>query len=307
MRMSDKGRAYSRGHEGTVLTCYLDPVGVPTIGTGATLASPVARDFFKGVLIPGKTKISAREADKLFDAMLEHDYEPFVVDGMPGANQHEFDAGTDNVYNMGPATFGWVWAKLWRAGKKREAADYLARNYHKAKGKVLAGLVRRRKETARILLEGIYPSDHVGEGVQRKVRAKPSTKPDPVVKEAQELLTSRGFNPGAIDGWMGKKTKAALLAYQQAHPHLVNDSILGPATLAQLRRDAQMAGQVAKDAVTKGGGGSIFAGGLAFVSGLPWGWIVAAVIIGVIVWGLWRYRDVLTRRLNSINKTTVEV
>ncbi len=69
-----------------------------------------------------------------------------------------------------------------------------------------------------------------------------------------------------------------------------------------------MAGQVAKDAVTKGGGGSIFAGGLAFVSGLPWGgWIVAAVIIGVIAWGLWRYRDVLTRRLNSINNATVEV
>lgn len=84
-------------------------------------------------------------------------------------------------------------------------------------------------------MDGVYPADHVGEGIQRRVRAKPSTKPDPVVKEAQELLTSRGFNPGAIDGWMGKKTKAALLAYQQAHPHLVNDGILGPATLAQLR------------------------------------------------------------------------
>ncbi len=74
-----------------------------------------------------------------------------------------------------------------------------------------------------------------------------------------------------------------------------------------MRRDAQMAGQVAKDAVTKGGGGSLIAGGFAFVSGLPWGWIVAAIIVGVVAWGLWRYRDVLTRRLNSINKAVVEV
>lgn len=307
MRTSEKGRAYLRGHEGTVLTCYLDPVGVPTIGTGATLSSVVAFDFFKGVLIPGRTKITEREADKLLNAMLEHEYEPYVVKGMPGANQHEFDAGVDNSYNMGPRTFDWKWAKLWRAGKKRAAADYLARNYHKAKGKVLAGLVRRRKETARILLEGVYPPQHAGEGVKRTKRAKPAASPDPVVKEAQELLTSRGFNPGVIDGWMGEKTKAALLAYQQAHPHLVNDGILGPATLAQLRRDAQMAGKVAKDAVTKGGGGSLFAGGLAFVSGLPWGWIVFAIVVGVIAWSLWRYRDVLARRLNTINKTVVDV
>lgn len=28
-----RGRAFMRGHEGTVLTCYLDSASVPTIGT----------------------------------------------------------------------------------------------------------------------------------------------------------------------------------------------------------------------------------------------------------------------------------
>lgn len=31
---SPRGRAFARGHDGTVLTCYLDSVEEPTIGTG---------------------------------------------------------------------------------------------------------------------------------------------------------------------------------------------------------------------------------------------------------------------------------
>ncbi|MGJ8529804.1 glycoside hydrolase family protein [Maritalea sp.] len=299
MKLDREGQEYTLGHEGVVLTCYLDPVGVPTIFAGITMRSRVAREYFKNGLIPGKTKITYEEGMKLFKALAEEVYEPPTRKGMPGAKQHEFNAGFDNCYNMGPATFGWKWAKLWRAGKKRLAAIYLETHYHKAKGKVLPGLVRRRFETSQILLHGKYPKHHMGEGVPRTA-TKTRVVPDPVVKEAQELLTTRGFNPGAIDGWMGQKTKMALLAYQEAHPHLVNDGILDPATLAQLRRDAQMAGQVAKDAMTKGGGGSLVGGIGAFMAGLPWGWIAAGVVAGVIVWTLWRHRDVLQRRWNAI-------
>jgi len=34
---SQRGRAFLRGHEGNPLTCYLDSVGVPTIGQGFTM------------------------------------------------------------------------------------------------------------------------------------------------------------------------------------------------------------------------------------------------------------------------------
>lgn len=307
MQLDRDGQEYTLGHEGFVLTCYLDPVGVPTIGAGITMRSRVAREYFKDGLIPGVTKITYEEGMKLFKALAAEVYEPPTRMGMPFAAQHEFNAGFDNCYNMGARTFEWKWARLWRKGKKKEAAEYLKNNYHKAGGRVLPGLVRRRKETAHLLLTGEYPKNHAGEGVARKQRAKAPKEPDLVVREAQELLTMRGFDPGAIDGWMGKNTKEALLKYQQAHPHLVNDGILGPATLAQLRRDAEMVKDVTKQLATKGGGGSLFATIGAFLVGLPWQWIVLAVLVGVAAWALWRYRDVLTRRLNTINGDVVTV
>lgn len=307
MRTSKRGRDYIRGHEGEVLTCYLDPAGVPTIGTGATLRSRVANSYFKGKMIPGVTKITKAQSDRLFKAMLAEEYEPPVIEGMPGANQHEFDAGADNCYNMGPGSLKWKWAQLWRAGKKTAAAKYLATHYHTAKGKVLPGLVRRRFETSEIMLKGKYPKHVMGEGVAREAVEIAPAKPDPVVKEAQQILTKRGFNPGAIDGWMGQRTKSALLAYQKAHPHLVNDGILGPATLAQLRRDAQAAGQIVKETATKGAGGGLFAGVAAFFSGLPWGWIAAGIVLAVLLWAAWRYRDVFLRRFNSMRNKVVTV
>ncbi|MFT6659329.1 hypothetical protein [Maritalea sp.] len=37
------------------------------------------------------------------------------------------------------------------------------------------------------------------------------------------------------------------------------------------------------------------------------GAFVLAIFVGVIGWGLWRYRDVLVRRLNSIQNIKVDV
>jgi GH24 family phage-related lysozyme (muramidase) len=307
MKASDEYLNYLFGHEGIVLTCYLDPVGVPTIFCGITMRSRVAKAYFKNGLVPGVTKITQAEGMRLFRAMMAEEYEPPVDKGMPGAKQHEFDAGLDCCYNLGPRSLDWVWAKLWRAGKKDEAANYLATHYHTANGKVLPGLVRRRRQTAKILRHGIYPSHAIGEGVAREAVETAPAKPDPVVKEAQQILTKRGFNPGAIDGWMGQRTKAALLAYQEAHPHLVNDGILGPATLAQLRRDAQAAGQIVKETASKGAGGGLFAGVAAFFSGLPWGWIAAGIVLAVLLWAAWRYRDVFSRRFNTMRNKVVTV
>jgi peptidoglycan hydrolase-like protein with peptidoglycan-binding domain len=97
---------------------------------------------------------------------------------------------------------------------------------------------------------------------------------------------------------MGAKTRAAILAFQKAHPHLVADGILGPATLAQLRREAN----VSIEATSKGLAGGIAAGGAALASGLPWGWIAAGAGAGAIVllaYVAWRKRDVIARRINS--------
>ncbi len=295
-KISTQGRAFVRLHEGNPLTCYLDPVGIPTIGTGFTMRSDsVRRELAKiGItkLVPGKTKITAAQSDVILDAVLAAEYVPAVVAGSPNdRKQHELDAAASVTFNLGVGAMNWTWADLWRKGQIQKAAAHLASNYNTAKGKKLLGLVRRRKEEALLFEKGIY----TGVGVTKEVTAEPPVLPDPVVKEAQELLTTAGLNPGAIDGWMGEKTKAAVIAYQKAHPHLIADGIIGPATIAQLRRDAG----AAKDVVTKGASSAAGSGLLAFTAGLPWGWIAAGVLVVVVGYVAYRNRDLIARRWNS--------
>ncbi|WP_284777059.1 peptidoglycan-binding protein [Agrobacterium sp. lyk4-40-TYG-31] len=304
-KISTRGRAFVRLHEGNPLTCYLDPVGVPTIGTGFTMGSDsVRRELAKiGIkkLVPGKTKITAAQSDLILDAVLGAEYVPAVVAGSPtDRKQHELDAASSVTFNLGVGAMKWTWADLWRKGKTKAAAAHLASNYNTAKGKKLPGLVRRRKEEALLFEKGFYTGVV---GVTKEATVEPPVLPDPVVKEAQELLTTAGLNPGAVDGWMGAKTKSAVIAYQKAHPHLIADGIIGPATIAQLRRDAG----AAKDVVTKGASSAAGSGLLAFTAGLPWGWIAAGVLVAVVGYVAYRNRDVVIRRWNSWRGKEVKV
>lgn len=299
MKTSDKGRAFIRAHEGDVLTCYLDPVGVPTIGVGLTNRTPTVTAML-GKLKPGVTKITREQSDRVFGAVLEADFEPAVTKGMPAAKQHEFDAGASVAWNLGPGAMGWQWAKLWRAGQKAAAATYLGSHYNTAAGRKLPGLVRRRQEEAALLLTGRYAG--VGatgasapEGTARIETPAPPARPDPVVEEAQEILADKGFDPGKVDGWMGPKTTAAIEAYQRMHPHLIVDGKLGPATLAQLRRDAM----ALRDAATRGGLPALVITTASAVGGLPWGWIAIGAAVIATGYFAWRYRDVVQRRINT--------
>lgn len=304
---SPRGRAFLRAHEGNPLTCYLDPVGVATIGQGFTLRSKAVRAALlrRGIknLVPGKTRITAAQSDEILLEVLAAEFEPAVVAGSPGDRlQHQMDAAVSASYNLGVGAMGWQWAKLWRGGDVKGAAAYLGSHYNTAGGKRLAGLVRRRKEEANLFLVGDYAGVRYSapEGVPREA-TETKAKPDPVVKEAQEILSEKGFNPGAIDGWMGAKTKEAIIAYQKAHPHLVADGILGPATLSQLRRDAS----AMKEAVGKGAGSAFGSGALAFLAGLPWGWIALGAAVLAVGYVAYRKRDVIQRWWNT--KTGKEV
>ena len=306
---SPRGRAFLRGHEGNPLTCYLDPRGIPTIGQGFTMRSKAVRAALakRGItkLVPGKTKITAAQSDEILLEVLAAEFEPAVVANSPAdRQQHQMDAAVSASYNLGTGAMKWQWANLWRAGKIKEAAAYLSSHYNTAGGKRLPGLVRRRIEESNLFLVGDYAGVQYSkpEGEPRTVTPT-KTKPDPVVKEAQEILTSKGFNPGAIDGWMGEKTKAAIIAYQKAHPHLVADGILGPATLSQLRRDAS----TLKEAVEKGAGSAVGSGALAFAAGLPWGWIAAGAAVLVVGYVIYRKRDVIQRWWNTKTGKTVDV
>jgi len=186
------------------------------------------------------------------------------------------------------------------SGDAKDAAKLLRAGYNTVKGKRVEGLVRRRKAEADIIEYARYPASAVApDGVQRKAAPIAPTSPDPVVREAQKILSEKGSNPGAIDGWMGEKTKAALIAYQKAHPDLTADGILGMATLTQLRRDAAAVGEIVRDAATKGVGSSLSAGAFGFAVGLPWQWIGPAVLLAAVGWFARQHRDVIVRRWNS--------
>ncbi|MBT9373129.1 peptidoglycan-binding protein [Rhizobium sp. CSW-27] len=307
--ISPAGRAFVRLHEGNPLTCYLDARKIPTIGTGFTLRSDSCRRELARIgitkLVPGKTKITAEQSDAILDRVMAAEYVPAVVADSPAdRSQHQLDAAASVCFNLGTGAMKWEWAKLWRAGKLKAAADYLASHYNTAGGKRLSGLARRRREEALLFSTGIYTGIDTAppEGAPRAARAAPSLA-DPVVREAQELLTSAGLNPGAIDGWMGEKTKAAVLAYQRAHPHLVADGIIGPATLSQLRRDAGAAREAATRAASGGAGSAI----AAWSAGLPWGWIAAGAVVIALGYVAYRNRDLIARRWNSWRGKAVEV
>jgi putative chitinase len=58
------------------------------------------------------------------------------------------------------------------------------------------------------------------------------------LKRVQARLVELGYDPGPIDGIMGKRTKAAVIALQKAN-WLVPDGIIGPKTMAALFWEAQ--------------------------------------------------------------------
>lgn len=297
MRTSSRGKDFIATHEGVVLRAYKDVVGVWTIGVGHTARAG-------GVKPIAGMKISRAEAM----AILEDDLRKFEkrVNAQGCFDvQSAFDGATSFDFNTG-AVHRATWVKRYRAGELTRAEESIMA-WVKAGGRTIKGLVNRRNAERRLVFYGDYGHTRHAEGIQRKEPKanKPKVK-DPVVKEAQELLTDRGFNPGAIDGWWGKKTKAAVLQYQKTHPHLTNDGILGPATLAQLRRDSQAVKQVAKDTLTKGGGTAVGSGLLSAAAGLPWGWIVAGVVVLGVGYFAWTYRDVISRRFNQFTGREVE-
>lgn len=66
------------------------------------------------------------------------------------------------------------------------------------------------------------------------------------VLNVQKALLARGFNPGPLDGKMGAKTKAAIIAFQKS-AGLKADGIVGPLTSAALFQSAPKSSPLSTD------------------------------------------------------------
>jgi len=293
MQISDKGLAFLEAHEGVVLKAYRDPVGILTIGAGLTNASGVVK------VRPGMV-ISRAEASRLLALALRRNYEPRVAKAMPGAEQHEFDAGTSFDWNTGAIAKA-TWVKRWRANAAADLIRAGLMAWNKGGGRVLPGLTRRRQEEAAMLLKGFYAGVKVSEPATGNARWA-------VVLDAGEIAAIRegfrklGYAPGPDAS--GVRTAAAI-QFQQDHD-LKADGIIGRATLSTLQRalDARAKGKPAAAATAATGGATALpeatTSDLPILTDLPW---LAPAALGLAVvyglWLAWRYRDQVAAAIQS--------
>ncbi len=306
MQLSKPGAAFIAAHEGLVLRAYRDPVGIVTIGTGFTNRSRVFRAYWVGKhgrpLRMGD-RIGRAECLKLLPKVADEEYGAAVNRAIRPKLQHHYDGATSMTFNCGRGAVKWRWARALRDGRIREAARLLRTTATTAKGRRLAGLVRRRKEEARL----IEQADYGAHGKLPRRSARPAGKSalwvvpvdTPDRQAVMEALRKHGYAVGTIaDRLVLKEVER----FQREHG-LGADGLIGPATLAKLQRlkDINTAGKATGGATAAGGtaaGGGAATGGsqaqdvaqpLVDPAWLLWGGLaVVAVAFGAFALIAWR-------------------
>lgn len=141
MRISDDGIELIKSFEDCKLEAYQDSVGVWTLGVGHT-----GPDVFRG------RTITQKEADALLRKDLAAAERCVNMSTNVELTQHEFDALTSLVFNIGCGAFrGSTLLRKLNDSLHDAAAEQFGR-WNKAGGQELAGLTRRR-EAERNLFE----------------------------------------------------------------------------------------------------------------------------------------------------------
>lgn len=295
MQLSDKGQAFLEAHEGVVLKAYRDPVGIWTIGAGLTSASGVVK-------VQAGMIISKDEASRLLKEALRKNYEPSVAKAMPGAAQHEFDAGTSFHWNTG-AIGKATWVKRWRAKAAAALIKAGLMAWTKGGGRVLPGLKRRREEESVMLLEGRYVGVETPLVLKKAARTTSALARWGVVLDGDEIGRIRdgfaklGYDPGPdTDGVI----MSAAVTFQADHD-MKADGIIGRATLSTLQRrldaSAKAKPAVAVPAAAAAGSATDSFDALQLPPNVEWLIIAGACLFTV--WVAYRYRDVVATKVQG--------
>lgn len=302
LTISANGAAFLAAHEGFASKAYRCPAGVITIGFGFTMGSKVFAEFWRrkhGRALRMGDRIGRSEAEILLRSMFDGEYGAAVNSEIRPVEQHHYDGAGSVAFNCGPGSLKWKWAQALAGRRVDESARLLRTTAITANGRRLAGLVRRRDEEAKLIETGRYTG--VGAIVSPQTQPSVSRTADEI-REYQAQLLKLGYRQlGTVDGVAGKKTRAAIRAFQKANG-LEVDGIVGPATRAALVRalDAKLTVQASSGA----GGAGAMAGALptdvfaqtgdAILSTLAWGIGAAAVIAFVSL--AFRHRGRITGR-----------
>ena len=193
--------------EGCRLEAYKCPAGVWTIGYGHTAG------------VKEGMKISQAQAELfLLDDLQKYADRVNKYDSKYHWTQNELDALASFCYNVGSID------QLTANGtRSRQVIAEKMLLYNKGGGKVLAGLVRRRKAEYALFTQTLKE--------ELPILRKGSK--GYYVGYLQEKLNSLGYNCGKVDKIFGTKTLAAVKEFQKAQ-NLVVDGVVGPKTWTKL-------------------------------------------------------------------------
>lgn len=201
MKINKAGLELIKSFEGCHLTAYKCPADVWTIGYGHTLG------VYEGM------KITQAEAEQyLKDDMTK--YESYVKRFCKlELNENQFSALVSFTYNCGVGNL----QTLIRNRNTDQIAEALLL-YNKAKGKVLTGLVRRRKAERELFLSGSVVS-----AIKEEVYDMPVIK---VGSRGKAVMIWQIIIGAECDGIFGSGTESATKSYQKKNG-LTVDGIVG--------------------------------------------------------------------------------
>ena len=227
MKISEKGLSMIERFEGCLLKASNKLDGVWTIGYGQT------GSYYGKRVRRGMTTTKALAHAWLRDHSIKT-YETAVAKAVKvPINQNQFDALVSFAYNVGVGALKQSTAlRKLNAGDYAGAADALTM-WTKCNGKVLAGLVRRRKEERALFLTPVTQAKTTNTDLLRK-----GDRGDDV-KLLQHRLNLLGWQL-TEDGIWGVQTDSAVRGYQY-RAGLTVDGIVGAKTRAALIRDAILA------------------------------------------------------------------
>lgn len=296
MKLSNAGAAFIARHEGFVSRAYRDPVGVVTIGTGFTNRSQAFSQYWRnkhGRKMRMGDRISKAENDRLLKAVADSEYGAAVNRHIKPSIQHHYDGATSVCFNLGPGAAKWKWAQALKINDVAKSARLLRSTGTTAGGRRLRGLVRRRKEEARLIESADY-----GHGPVKHTKAKGTVAlwAVPLDLEEKRAITGGLLKAGYKVGTDPERPLLLEVERFQRNNGLEVDGLIGPATIAKLQRlqDITNAGKTAGS--TGAAGGATAGGGTQLppdagfdATWLIWGGVgLIVVALGVFAFIAWK-------------------